>query len=246
MSVVLAAEEVECRFGGVTALSDISLRIDEGQTVGLIGPNGAGKSTLLNCVTGYYRPSRGTIHVDGTPVVGSSPRRLCRLGVTRTFQNLALFEPQTVRENVLFGAYLRSVGRGALGRRSAVRHQLEQVLDDLDLRVDADRLVSSLPYPTRKRVEFGRSLMARPRLILLDEPTSGMGVEDSRAFAEMLDAARRQYGLTLGIVAHDMAFVFRICDHVYVMDAGRIIFSGRPTAVREDPEVRRVYLGKRS
>jgi branched-chain amino acid transport system ATP-binding protein len=245
MSAVLATEGVECRFGGVIALADISLQIEEGQTVGLIGPSGAGKSTLLNCVTGYYRPSRGSIHVLGNPVVGSTPRRLCQLGVTRTFQNLALFERQTVRENVLFGAYLQSTGRGARDRRHAVRADLEQILDDLELRNLAETAVGTLPYPTRKRVEFGRALMSRPRLMLLDEPTSGMGIEDSRTFAEMLERAREQYELSLGIVAHDMAFVFRICHHVYVMDAGRVIFSGAPSAVRDDPEVRRVYLGER-
>lgn len=241
MSAVLETQDVECVFGGVTALSDVSISIGEGRTVGLIGPNGAGKSTLLNCITGYYRPSRGSVSIRGEVVHRGSPRRMNTLGVTRTFQNLALFEAQDVLDNVMFGAYGRTGDRA----ESAVRSEARDVLADLELTEVASRKVSDLPYPMRKRVEFGRCLMSGASVVLLDEPTSGMGVQDAQEFAGMLERAREQRGLSLGVVAHDMAFVFRICDEVYVLDAGTIIYHGPPEGVKSDPDVRRVYLGSR-
>jgi len=250
--LLLEVDGVTMRFGGVTALDGVVFRITAGRICGLIGPNGAGKTTLFNCISRLYEPSEGEIRFEGRPL-GRIPRhQIARLGVARTFQNLALFSTMTVRENVCVGAHALVKG-GFLGSAFTLPHaryaerEIAKLADALiaECRLEsvADRLVGELPFGLKKRVELARALAISPKLLLLDEPAAGLNHEEVDALAGEIVAIRDRRGVAMLLVEHHMNLVMRISDQVVALDFGRLIADGTPDEVRAHPDVIRAYLG---
>jgi branched-chain amino acid transport system ATP-binding protein len=251
----LVVEGVTVRFGGLLALDDVSLRVAAGTTHAVIGPNGAGKSTLLNVLTGVYRATSGHVSYGGETVTGKRPPQIAALGVSRTFQNLALSPEASVADNLLLGRHrLTSTGfigaglrlPGARREEAAQREKIEELADLVGLADKLDVPVGSLSYGDRKRVELSRALAAEPSLLLLDEPVAGMNADETTQMARAIESLRRALGLSIVLIEHDMRFVMGLADHVSVLDFGRCIADGDPDAVRDDPAVLEAYLGSTS
>jgi branched-chain amino acid transport system ATP-binding protein len=241
---------VTVSFGGITALSDASLEVDEQQVLGVIGPNGAGKTTLFNVACGFVQPDTGTLHWKGGELTGLRPHRLAGLGISRTLQGLGLFDRMTVLDNVMVGAD-RHAGAGFLSGllglprstrdERSLRERSMAVLDELGIGEHATRLPTGLPYATRKRVALARALVTEPELLLLDEPASGLSSEEMDDLAELISGLTGRMSVML--VEHHMDLVMRVCDDLVVLDFGRVIARGGPDEVREDAAVLAAYLG---
>ncbi len=237
----LEIQEVSVRFGGLAALSEVSLSVAKGAITGLIGPNGAGKTTLFNVVTGMQRPNAGTVRLDGRDLHGVSSYRRARLGLGRTFQRLELFGSLTVAENIGVAASIAQ--RGVVKARSrAIRGIREELLDQVGLTSVANDRADTLPTGTGRLVELARALATRPKVLLLDEPAAGQDTDETERFSEVLrDLANNGLGILL--VEHDMELVMNVCHTVVVLDYGSTIYTGTPAEVRADPGVQAAYLG---
>jgi branched-chain amino acid transport system ATP-binding protein len=249
---LLEVRELSVRFGGVVALDRVSFAVDAGEVVGLIGPNGAGKTTLFNIITRIYRPTTGSVAVDGVPVLKMPPHEIIQRGVARTFQNLALFRSMTVLDNVLVGDHIKTRSNWleagvpmprALNAESASRKRALEILDFVDLSKLASHPVAVLPFGTQKRVELARALVSRPRLLLLDEPAGGISHEEVDGMTRLLRRVHDELGVTMLLVEHHMGFVMGISDRVVVLDFGKKIAEGSPSEVQRNAAVIDAYLG---
>jgi branched-chain amino acid transport system permease protein len=243
---LLQLTDVSKSFGGIQALADVSCDVPRGQIIGIIGPNGAGKTTLFNVITGAYRASAGEVAFDGEIITAWPSHRIARAGIARTFQNIRLFAGMTVFEHLLVAQPHREATlRRLLPTRwadPAALSRAEEVLDFFGLEAVRDRLARSLPYGSQRKVEMARALTARPKLLLLDEPVAGMNAEEADEVRTRL-LQLRATGLTILLIEHDMTFVMKLCDYLYVLDFGALIAEGRPAEVRNNPVVLDAYLG---
>jgi ABC-type branched-subunit amino acid transport system ATPase component len=250
---LLEVDGLNCRFGGVQAVSELDMRLPPGKITALIGPNGAGKSTVINLLCGFLRPSAGTVRLKGGDVTGYAPHWLARAGLVRTFQNGRLFGRLTVLENVLLGnsgrheaSLLEVVLRTRRCREDEVKlkARARTLLDDFGLSPDAERLVTELPYGKQRQIEIARALLGAPEVLLLDEPAAGLNSREQETLAEYLRRLRAQ-GMTILLVEHHMGMVMQLADSVVVLNFGRKIFEGTAAETQNSPVVAEAYLGRR-
>ncbi|AGK03369.1 ABC transporter ATP-binding protein [Meiothermus ruber] len=250
--VQLKVERVSLNFGGVKALSEVSLEVAQGELVSVIGPNGAGKTSLLNCISGFYHPSAGKITFEGHDLTHASPHQVTKFGIARAFQNIELFTGMSVLENLLmarhtFGHYNLLDNILIYGRAMRVgvenRRFCEEIIDFMELEPYRKALVGDLPYGVRKRVEVARALALSPKLLLLDEPMAGMTLEEKEDMVRFILDIRAERGTTIILIEHDLGVVMDISDRVYVLDFGQVIASGLPEEVSQNPRVQEAYVG---
>jgi len=249
----MRAEGVTLRFGGVTALSDVSLEIRPSEILAVIGPNGAGKSCTLNCFNGFNRPQRGRFFFQDTEITGLAPHRIAKLGVGRTFQGLQLFSGLSVIDNLMTGRHML-MRSGAIegffywpfAHREEIAHRrhVEEIIDLLEIKQIRHRLVGSLSYGLRKRVDLGRALAMEPKVLLMDEPMAGMNLEEKEDMARFIIDIREALDIPVLIVEHDMQVIMDIANRIVVLNWGHVIAEGPPAAIRQNHAVIEAYLGE--
>jgi len=250
---VLEVRNLSIRFGGLIAVNDVDLDVEEHRITGLIGPNGAGKTTVFNLITGVYRPTAGTISYRGRSLVGLKPYQIANLGVVRTFQNIRLFKNLTVYENVRTAAHAKarySLLDGFahtpkyMEHEEAIDMETRKLLKMLDLDTRSDEVASSLPYGLQRRLEIARALALGPDLLLLDEPAAGMNPQECKDLIAFIREVRGMFNLTVFLIEHHMDVIMDICDKIYVLNFGQLLAQGGPTEIQNDPRVIEAYLGE--
>jgi branched-chain amino acid transport system ATP-binding protein len=253
VSALLEIRDVSKAFGGVQAVSRVSLDVEKGQVFAVIGPNGAGKTTILNMISGFYHPDTGRISLEGTDVTDFAPHRIAALGVARTFQNIALFRGMTVLDNLMLGRHvhmksgvLSSFIYWGLAQKEEVLHRkrVEEIIDFLKIQDLRRRPTGSLAYGLQKRVELGRALALDPKVLLLDEPMGGCNHEEKEDMARFILDVNEEWGSTVILIEHDMGVIMDISDRIAVLDMGQKIAEGTPDEVRANPRVIKAYLGE--
>ena len=249
---LLSARDLQVRFGGVLAVDKVSFDVQRGEVFTLIGPNGAGKTTVFNLISRIYTPTQGSLRFEGQDLLAVQPSRVAALGIARTFQNIELFEHATVLQNLLIGHHVHRRTNllqemlftpAVRAAERDMRGKAEEVIDFLDLQHYRDTMVAGLPYGVRKVVELARALCTGPRLLLLDEPSSGLNVEETDDMAFWIQDIRSQLGITVLMVEHDMSLVSRVSDRVLAMNQGETLAVGTPAQVQADARVIEAYLG---
>ena len=246
------AESLSLHFGGLKAVDSVSFAVEKGEILSIIGPNGAGKSSIFNLISRIYPPTSGRIFFEDQDITGQPAYEIAGLGIARTFQNIELFENATMLSNLLVGRHRHSTTRlwqellflpNVRAREKAHRRSVEQVIEFLDLEVYRDKLISGLPYGVRKVIELARALCSEPKLILLDEPSSGLNVEETGDMSFWIRDLKTDLGITVLMVEHDMSLVNRVSDRVIALNYGRVIAMGSPSEVQRHPDVVAAYLG---
>jgi branched-chain amino acid transport system ATP-binding protein len=249
---LFAARDIAIHFGGIKAVDAVTFEVAQGEVFSIIGPNGAGKTTIFNLISRIYNPTAGELMFDGKNITQVPPHAIAALGIARTFQNIELFAQATLLQNLLIGRHCH-VQTGLLSqltflpsnRRAEVEHRekVEDIIAFLDLQRYRDTLIANLPYGVRKVVELGRALCIEPKLLLLDEPSSGLNVEETEGMAFWIEDIKKDLGITVIMVEHDMKLVSAVSDRVMALNYGRVIALGTPNEVQTHPEVVRAYIG---
>ncbi len=250
---LLTVQDLSIRFGGIVAVDNVSFSVEPGEVFTIVGPNGAGKSTIFNLISRFYEPSGGSLHFDGHDITGMKPEEIAQLGIARTFQNIELFEHSTVLQNLLVGRhssratnFLQDIFFTPGTRRAEIEHRehVEEVIDFFDLQPYRNSLIAGLPYGVRKVVEIARALSSSPKIILLDEPASGLSVEETQDMAFWIEDMQKDMGLTVLMVEHDMGLVSKVSDRVLALADGRPLALGTSEEVQKNPDVIEAYLGE--
>ena len=249
--LLLDVRHVTMRFGGITAVNDLSMRLPKGAITGLIGPNGAGKTTAFNVISGFYTPQEGDILFKGRSVKGFPPHRICKAGMARTFQNIRLFGSESALENVMVGCQVRRKSQWwtpifGLARREEndIREKARALIHRLALDAYVNEKASSLPYGAQRRLEIARALATSPDFLLLDEPAAGMNPQESTELMHFIRHIRDEFDLTILLIEHDMKVVMGVCEYIWVLEYGQLIAEGDPEAIRNNPRVIEAYLGE--
>ena len=249
--LLLDVRHVTMRFGGITAVNDLSMRLPKGSITGLIGPNGAGKTTAFNVISGFYTPQEGDILFKGRSVKGFPPHRICKAGMARTFQNIRLFGSESALENVMVGCQVRRKSQWwtpifGLARREEndIREKARALIHRLALDAYVNEKASSLPYGAQRRLEIARALATSPDFLLLDEPAAGMNPQESTELMHFIRHIRDEFDLTILLIEHDMKVVMGVCQYIWVLEYGQLIAEGDPDAIRNNPRVIEAYLGE--
>jgi len=250
---LLEVKNLGISFGGLRAVDDLNMSIEEGSLVGLIGPNGAGKTTAFNLLTGVYLPNDGMILLEGKSIVGKKPAEICQAGIARTFQNIRLFSKMSVLDNVKVALHnhvkynlafsILHVG-SYFKQECKMNEQAAEILKVFELDEYADTLASNLPYGKQRKLEIARALATEPKLLLLDEPAAGMNPNETVELMETIELIRKKFGVTILLIEHDMKLVSGICEYLYVLNFGTELANGAPKKVLNDPKVLTAYLGE--